>query len=372
VAFPPAEMIAQGAAPVRSSVDALPAITTTHPTLAPFPNVSGALTDNCGNLVAFNLAVDVQSMQPAASPRLAWPDALKRAADLTGTQLGVAPCNASDVPAAVLPPETVEEEIPEPAEEPQTGPEAVNEDVAAEQSEPAVNDPGEPEESVDETETATADGSLDFEQPTPEPGTETATDLISDHYEGDIWANAASDYDQSGKFVTWALILAFLLMASVFAWWLYRQRVAKRSRTSKAIAGVQHQASLAEASSSEPGTVRFGTDTEHAHPIFLQLQGQLPDGESFSRQIPVSGPDWHAEIGRQDANIVLASALLSRRHARIQIQDSRVSISDLGSTNGTRLNDVPCLPGEVFLVQSGDVVQLGDVTLRLHLTAGAD
>jgi pSer/pThr/pTyr-binding forkhead associated (FHA) protein len=74
-------------------------------------------------------------------------------------------------------------------------------------------------------------------------------------------------------------------------------------------------------------------------------------------------------MGRQDADIELASTTVSRRHARIQIQDGHITLSDLGSTNGTQVNGVPCLPGEVFFVQSGDELQLGDVILQLQLTA---
>lgn len=378
VAFPPAEMIAQGAAPVRASVKALPAITTTHPTLDPFPNVSGALTDHCGNLVAFNLAVDVQSMQPAASPRLAWPDSLKRAAKLAGTPLRVAPCDAAIVQATTAAPEVEVAEAPtlQAAEEPQTEMDHANEQVAAspQESAPAVSEPEAAEELVEETEVATADGSLDFELDTtqPEPSIEKATEQARDQPESNNSADAGSNSGQVRKFATVVLILALLLLASALAWWIYRQRTGKNNSKGPASSSEKQQPSMAESGSSEPGTVRFGADSAQSNLICLQLQGQLSDGESFSQQLPVSGPDWHAEIGRQDADIVLASVLLSRRHAKVQMHDGRLTISDLGSTNGTRLNDVPCLPGEVFLVQSGDVLQLGDITLRLQLVAGVE
>ncbi len=371
VAFPPAEMIAQGAAPVRSSIKALPAITTTHPTLDPFPNVSGALTDNCGNLVAFNLAVDVQSMQPSSSPRLAWPDALQRAADLTGAALAVAPCDAATVKTAPVPPEPAEKEPPKPTGEPPVDPEPLTEQVAEDplENEPAASEPEVLEELLDEPEAATADGKLDSEQDLSEAEVlaEAEPEPLAEVPESINTAEAEASSGGSKKIA----ILALVLLASFFAWWIYRQRAKNSSASTTSTDGWQ-QSSMAEPGIAEPGTVRFGADSEQPSLICLQLQGQLPNGESFSQQIPIDGPDWQAEIGRQDADIILASGLLSRRHTKVHIHDGRISISDLGSTNGTGLNGVPCLPGEVFLVQSGDVLQLGDVKLTLQLTAGAD
>lgn len=366
VAFPPAEAIAQGAAPVRSSVKALPAITTTHPTLDPFPNVSGALTDTCGNLVAFNLAVSVQSMQPTASPRLVWPDALKRAAELAGTPLRISPCSAAEAKEPEPVTAAVEPE-PSPADAPKTEPAAV--EVAADQ-----------EQDLAEEDQVAADGSLDFEQLDEEITDELAAETDTDAEIDPVAAQAdgienADDAETAGgqarKFSVAARLLSFLALALILAWWLYRQR-AKRNNGKTANAGSRRDPRMTEAGPGEPATVRFDTALQQAGLIHLQLQGQLPDGESFSQQLPIGDSDWQAEIGRQDADIELASATISRRHARIQIHDGRITISDLGSTNGTRLNGVPCLPDEVFFVQSSDELQLGDVIFKLQLSAGDD
>ncbi|ATO16721.1 FHA domain-containing protein [Micromonospora sp. WMMA2032] len=70
-------------------------------------------------------------------------------------------------------------------------------------------------------------------------------------------------------------------------------------------------------------------------------------------------------IGRApSADIVLADPHLSRRHATVQATTDGVLLTDLGSTNGTWLNDRR-ISGSVPLAD-GDVVRLGRTDLRLY------
>ncbi len=67
-------------------------------------------------------------------------------------------------------------------------------------------------------------------------------------------------------------------------------------------------------------------------------------------------------IGRlPECSIVLDDPNVSRRHARIHRIDGRVAISDLDSTNGTRVNGI--LTKERFL-EDGDTITIGGATLR--------
>lgn len=70
-------------------------------------------------------------------------------------------------------------------------------------------------------------------------------------------------------------------------------------------------------------------------------------------------------IGRAPtADIVLADPHLSRRHATVRSTPEGVLLTDLGSTNGTWLNDTR-VTGSVAIAD-GDVVRLGRTDLRLY------
>ncbi|GIV90516.1 MAG: hypothetical protein KatS3mg055_3034 [Chloroflexus sp.] len=68
-------------------------------------------------------------------------------------------------------------------------------------------------------------------------------------------------------------------------------------------------------------------------------------------------------IGKKDADITLTDSLVSRRHARLLVQNSQVSIEDLGSTNGTFIRRSGGLVIEVNgspeVLEDGDEVLLG-------------
>ena len=67
-------------------------------------------------------------------------------------------------------------------------------------------------------------------------------------------------------------------------------------------------------------------------------------------------------IGRAAVNdIVLGDSKVSRVHARLQCSDEGLSLVDLGSANGTRVNGLPI---ERVAVAPGDVIELGDSTLQ--------
>ncbi len=65
-----------------------------------------------------------------------------------------------------------------------------------------------------------------------------------------------------------------------------------------------------------------------------------------------------ATLGRGDVEIRLEDPFASTRHARIERQGSVVVLEDLGSTNGTYLNDEP-LQGPQPL-HHGDRIRIGD------------
>ena len=64
-----------------------------------------------------------------------------------------------------------------------------------------------------------------------------------------------------------------------------------------------------------------------------------------------------AIVGRlPECQVVLTDASVSRRHARIQLEGDRWTVTDLGSTNGLRVNGRDVAAAEV---RDGDRVEFG-------------
>jgi hypothetical protein len=84
----------------------------------------------------------------------------------------------------------------------------------------------------------------------------------------------------------------------------------------------------------------------------------LPTGERFTlAEHPIS-------IGRRpECNIVLADPNVSRTHAEIRAQGDGFLLTDLGSTNGTKINGVRV---EQRLLADGDELTFGNTRLRFE------
>src|SRR3712207_4581986 len=74
-------------------------------------------------------------------------------------------------------------------------------------------------------------------------------------------------------------------------------------------------------------------------------------------------------IGREQADLALEDAEISRRHARVRAVPGGLEIEDLGSRNGTRVDgrriDAPTQLGD------GATVKLGQTTLRVEVPSEA-
>src|SRR4051812_15879259 len=73
-------------------------------------------------------------------------------------------------------------------------------------------------------------------------------------------------------------------------------------------------------------------------------------------------------IGRVDANeIVLPRRNISRHHTRITVEDGRLHIADMNSTNGTFVNGVRINGAQMLM--DDDLVVIGDFRLVFDLAA---
>ena len=78
-------------------------------------------------------------------------------------------------------------------------------------------------------------------------------------------------------------------------------------------------------------------------------------------KISVHGP---VVVGRSPgADIVVSGGFVSSRHARFSRLADNLIIEDLGSTNGTKVNNL-LIDGAVQLTV-GDIIHIGDVTLKV-------
>lgn len=66
-------------------------------------------------------------------------------------------------------------------------------------------------------------------------------------------------------------------------------------------------------------------------------------------------------IGRraEDVDYPVMDAGVSRRHLMLFRNEDRIYAEDLGSTNGTYVNEIRIKPGEPFLLQEGDLLKIG-------------
>lgn len=90
---------------------------------------------------------------------------------------------------------------------------------------------------------------------------------------------------------------------------------------------------------------------------------------SGAQSVAIELKDGVYRIGREKpADVVIPDTTISGNHAELQIKGTEWTIRDLGSTNGTFLNDVPVRAA--VRVRESDALRLGSVQLRLSSPAG--
>jgi len=343
-AFPPAELIADGAPPVNAqavirvfSESAVPALAAG----SSLPNVTGALLDECGNLAGVSLADGVQSLEAAPATRYRWASALRTVlADLdlpVSGRLCVAPADTgqSNPPAGEQAPRAVSTEPPAKGE---TG----TQDTA----------PPADEEPIEAVSAEEADAM--------EPPVE-----ILPPFEDDMVADAPSAEPLAEKpsalLWPWLAGAVLLLGAGVF---VHRQR--KRD-TAQSLAGDEGPTTGPAATQAEPGSGPDQPDAVTGPAARLVLRGEMADGRAFEAAAEVSVNAINLDIGRGPVDLVIDSRAVSRRHARLNGNSESLTLTDLGSSNGTSINGVPCLEGEIMYLEDGDTVILGDARFTVTI-----
>ena len=99
---------------------------------------------------------------------------------------------------------------------------------------------------------------------------------------------------------------------------------------------------------------RYQEDSDYMGHLFLEMPNGL--------KIPVT--DSPITVGRlPGSTIVIDDSRVSRRHAQIgATEDGSVTVRDLGSTNGTKVNGVRISESTA---NEGDEIELGGITIRV-------
>jgi hypothetical protein len=358
-AFPPAEYIAKGAEPLWVPIKVLlnPSTQASVSPETPLPYVSGPIIDECGYLAGLSLTSGPQSLEPGKNPEVMFRNELVRALDSIQVNLPGASCAPSVQPIEV-PENTIEK----------------NSGTLAEPQEPA------PKSSKAET---LADEPTTGEIQEP-PVTESSADTLPARpatgkpiEQSSIWREIPFWVPLLGIF-----ILGVLIWKGIF---FFRLRKHVPAKTTPAHTGISNPSA-----SDEPDTAQLqaGTDPSSPKPRSAPLdesdpldmnalpsgcngiviiEGYLDADTRFKRLCAVNTEQIDLIIGRGEADISIEHPAISRSHARLQCDMQSMTLSDMGSSNGTFIRGIPCLPGEIMFIETDDEIFLGDVGFRISV-----
>jgi hypothetical protein len=115
-----------------------------------------------------------------------------------------------------------------------------------------------------------------------------------------------------------------------------------------------------EGSNLKPGRFTVAAEVRESEDGGYLAELILPDG----RRVSVGTEPL--VIGRlPECDVVLADSNVSRRHAELRRKGDGVFVTDLGSTNGTRVNGTPV---REQLLTSGDEVSVGSTRLIFEMS----
>ncbi len=100
----------------------------------------------------------------------------------------------------------------------------------------------------------------------------------------------------------------------------------------------------------------------HSQPLVVNGQERLILG-----RVAAAGPVPTVDLSRYNAHMLG----VSRNHAAITRTDTGYALEDLGSTNGTWLNENRLLPGKPAALQNGDLFRLGQLMMVAYFTPTA-
>jgi hypothetical protein len=359
-AFPPAELIAEGAAPL--DIETAVAVMGENAQVAiagpqALPNVTGPLLDDCGNLAGYSTADGVQSMSTSEAPAYLWKETLKRL--LAEIQLlpRISDCRQQSEGTAEPAEETTEPE-------PEAATDAELEKPADEMVEDKPED--QPPPAQDEQSDAVEE-QQDQEQP-PAPDVLEELEILppyeDDSMQADVVEIEESPPSDDTTVPTWIwLVAAVLLIGAGLVLHLIRSRTWNTTGDTDPPPEAQSTVPVDQESEPEYSTSGLTSSLDSR----LVISGLLADGTAFEADCNVSRQAINLLIGRSHADLMIDSPAVSRHHASLNGTSESLTISDLASSNGTSINGVPCLEGETMFIKPGDIIVLGNVRFSYEI-----
>jgi pSer/pThr/pTyr-binding forkhead associated (FHA) protein len=83
-----------------------------------------------------------------------------------------------------------------------------------------------------------------------------------------------------------------------------------------------------------------------------------------------SSPDSNEGKPLPDIDLLSFNALdhgVSRQHAAFVYRDEELSVEDLNSTNGTRINGFQIMPGRIYRLRNGDELEFGRLRMTIKI-----
>lgn len=99
----------------------------------------------------------------------------------------------------------------------------------------------------------------------------------------------------------------------------------------------------------------------------MELRLKVVGGKHAGQEILIAGPKFL--IGRgEECQLRPNSEAVSRQHCLLQVEDGRATVCDLGSRNGTLVNDQR-VEGR-FVLKTGDRLAIGQLQFEVQITTG--
>ncbi len=343
-AFPPAEYIAKGTPPVQVPVKVIqdsPDLQFSVSPSTPLPYVSGPILDACGYLAGVSLTTGPQSLQPDKPALTLFADELRQALEAMQIILPSASCTYQ-------PPKTVPSANTE--EEGEIAPEISGTDQKTSEGDeanligPEVYKPFIPQKRLNPFQGATP----------PQMPVDTA--------KPSVWLTIP----------LWLLLLGFISLAAItwkgFMFWrLHKGDFSPPSDTAPLLATSGNTSGKPRSVPLEGGQLPDMNALPEGCNGLLVIDGLVDTDMRFQRFCAVNTQSINITIGRSDADININHPVVGRSHARFESHNEMMTLSDLGSSSGTIIKDVPCLPGEIMVVEAGDEIFLGDVRIRFSI-----